>query len=180
MTTEPEFSRRYAVDRVSVAGIHFDVSAGAEERAALLQRLELASLGRLEASGMIERCDDGLVIALRCHIRAELEQVCVVTAEPVPVALDLEVERLFLPAGINHAAAEDGLQEIALSPELDEPDPLTSPFLDIGEVIAEEIALALDPYPHAPDADRVLAEVNRAAEPEGPFAALAALRGQAH
>ena len=47
----------------------------------------------------------------------------------------------------------------------------------LGEIVAEELSLALDPYPRAPGADAVLAEVNTGAEDQaGVFAPLAALR----
>lgn len=174
MATLPELSRRYGVDRIGAAGIAFEISASAEERCALAARLELASLGRLEAAGTIERRGAGRLIALRCRVRAELEQVCVVTLEPVPATLDLAVERLFLPVDADPAL------EITLSPDLDEPDPLALPFLDVGEIVTEEVALALDPYPRAASADALLAEVADAPEPEGPFAELAAARGLAH
>jgi uncharacterized metal-binding protein YceD (DUF177 family) len=174
LDTGPELSRRYGIDRVGAAGVRFDISASAEERRALEQRLELASLRRLEARGRIERRGDGQLIGLSCRIVAELEQICVVTLEPVPATLDFLVERLFLPetGDLGHA--------IALSPEVDEPDPLALPFLDVGEIVTEELALALDPYPRAAGADDLLALLPREPEPEGPFAGLAAAHRQAH
>ncbi len=174
MAAEPEFSRRYGVERIGAAGIGFDISASAEERLALALRLELASLRRLEARGTIERRGAGQMIKVSCRVRAELEQVCVVTLEPVPAVLDMAVERLFLPV------AADPALEVTLSPDLDEPDPLALPFLDVGEMVTEEVALALDPYPRAATADALLAEAAGEPEPEGPFAMLAAARGQAH
>jgi hypothetical protein len=67
--------------------------------------------------------------------------------------------------------------EIEIDPDVDVPEPLGEDGLDLGEVAAEEMAVALDPYPRAPDADAVLAEVAaRAAEEDrGPFAVLAPL-----
>jgi hypothetical protein len=45
---------------------------------------------------------------------------------------------------------------------------------DLGEALAEQLALALDPYPRAPDA-ALPPEAEEA--PASPFARLAALRG---
>jgi hypothetical protein len=61
----------------------------------------------------------------------------------------------------------------------------------VGELVAEELAVALDPYPRSPAADAVLAE-HASAPPTGagdegdgdaggrPFGALAALRRRRH
>jgi hypothetical protein len=51
--------------------------------------------------------------------------------------------------------------------------------IDIGEAIAQTLALALDPYPRAPDAEAALKEAGVKSEAEaGPFAALAALKAR--
>jgi hypothetical protein len=52
--------------------------------------------------------------------------------------------------------------------------------VDIGAIALEELALALDPYPRAPDADAILAASNAATdddvEARRPFAVLARKR----
>ena len=49
--------------------------------------------------------------------------------------------------------------------------------VDLGEAAAETMALALDPYPRAPEAPNVLREAGVLSEEEaGPFGALAGLR----
>ncbi len=51
--------------------------------------------------------------------------------------------------------------------------------IDVGEAVAETLALNLDPWPRAPDAEAALraAGVKREGEEErGPFAALAGLK----
>jgi hypothetical protein len=57
----------------------------------------------------------------------------------------------------------------------DDPDEIESAdgIADLGEAVAEQLALALDPYPRAPDAE-LPPEAND--EAAGAFAALAALR----
>ena len=55
----------------------------------------------------------------------------------------------------------------------------TAASIDIGEAAAETLALALDPYPRAPDAGEALKAAGVKGEEEaGPFAALAALKGK--
>ena len=51
--------------------------------------------------------------------------------------------------------------------------------VDLGEALAEQLALALDPYPRAPTADTRIKEIGILSEEEaGPFGALAALKDQ--
>jgi len=49
--------------------------------------------------------------------------------------------------------------------------------IDLGEAVAETLALALDPFPRSPDADAALREAGVLSEEDaGPFAALKALK----
>ena len=49
--------------------------------------------------------------------------------------------------------------------------------VDLGEAVAETLALSLDPYPRSPDADATLRKAGVKTEAEaGPFGALAALK----
>ena len=51
--------------------------------------------------------------------------------------------------------------------------------IDMGEAVAETVALAMAPYPRAPDADAILREAGVLQEDQaGPFAALLALKGK--
>jgi uncharacterized metal-binding protein YceD (DUF177 family) len=64
----------------------------------------------------------------------------------------------------------------------DDVEPLRGTQIDLGEMLAEELALALDPYPRAPDADILVSEALGpnisfgSAEPDSPFAALEQLQ----
>ena len=48
--------------------------------------------------------------------------------------------------------------------------------LDLGEILAEELALALDPYPRAAEADARMAALGAGDAETSAFAALAALK----
>ena len=66
----------------------------------------------------------------------------------------------------------------------DAPEPIEGGIIDLGEAVAQQLALALDPYPRAPGA-AILPEIGvnagaavaRSPEP-GPFAALAGIIGR--
>ncbi len=177
MPTTPEFSRPCAVDRLPAGGFAFDLEAQPAERAALARRFDLAALDRLVAEGSVEAVPGGL-FEVQGRLRAEFSQRCVVTFEPVPATIDEEFRRLFTREVAPPAQPGGAEVEIDLDAVDDLPEPLGENGLDLGEVVAEEMAVALDPYPRAPNADAVLAEVAAQAgeEDRGPFAVLAPLR----
>ena len=78
-------------------------------------------------------------------------------------------------------AARD--KEVEIDPESeDPPEPLEGGALDLGELVSEELALALDPYPRKPGVAPVDlsfgAPEEESDEEDSPFAALAALKGR--
>lgn len=162
----PELSRPIDLERLPEGGLSLDIVADPAERERLARRLELVELTRLEARAIIDRLP-GELVRVRGHVTAELQQSCIVTLEPVAQALEFELERLF------GASLEPDSGEIVLDPDTVDIEPLDGPTLDIGELVAEELALALDPYPRVPGAEGPA----DTGEPEaGPFAALEALR----
>jgi len=109
------------------------------------------------------------------RFEAEVVQACVVTLEPVRSRLSENFTMAF--GGSSRAAG--GAVVIGLEDE-DPPEELIEGRIDLGETVAQQLAVALDPYPHAPGAGE-----KPAASDEGeaggekkasPFAALAQLR----
>lgn len=54
--------------------------------------------------------------------------------------------------------------------ERDEPEPLEGTILDLGEIVAEELALSLDPYPRGPLADEIMRAWSTSAREQPPMA----------
>jgi hypothetical protein len=164
----PEFSRLAALDRATETPQSWSIEANEAERAALAQRFGLLSLGRLVASLTWRRQAGGLV-RLDGLLEASLAQPCVVTLEPVPA----EIAESFTLRFMRGVAAED--REVVVDAEAeDPPEPLGDGPVDVGEIVAQQLALALDPYPRAPGVD--LGSVLPDAEPESPFTVLRGLR----
>lgn len=182
-----EFSRVVEVGRIGEAGLHLDLEAGAAERVALAERFGLLGVESLVAQAdlrLIGGTDD---IRLRGSFAADVIQSCVVTLEPVPAHLAESFELVFSPraAALDEEAGEE--VQVAFDADgnlLEEPlEPLTGGRIDVGEAVAEQLALALDPYPRKPDA----LLPNRFAAPPGdgagadrresPFAVLQRLKG---
>lgn len=169
MSAGNEFSRTFVVDPMPHAGISFVVKAAPQELLALSTRFDLLGFDRLEARGWIRQEGPAGRIAVEGRLEAGVTQACVTTLAPVPASLAADFRRLF-------GATEDvpAAAEIVVDPLAEEIEPLTGRELDVGEIVAEELVLALDPYPRAPGAG--LAEPSSADRDDGPFAALARRR----
>jgi uncharacterized metal-binding protein YceD (DUF177 family) len=168
--TTSEFARRFAVERLPPEGLTFTIEASPGERQSLASRLELERLDALRATGRISRGGAGDLVRVEADVTADLAQSCVVTLEPVPARPSFRFERLFT------LAPTEPDDEIVLDPAALDLEPLEGAELDIGELVVEELALHLDPYPRAPGADEELAVLLPPEVPEGPLAELAALR----
>lgn len=169
--TAPEFSRAVRIDSIGEAPRPMEIAAEESERAALAARFGLIGLARLEAALTLSR--RGGEVSVRGRLAAAVTQACVATAEPVAAEIDAPFDILFRPQP-DADAPED---EIELSESEMDVVFLTGAEIDVGEAVAETLALALDPYPRAPDADEALKAAGVKSEEEaGPFAALAGLR----
>lgn len=167
--TTPEFSRPVPLDSISESPRSLHVEAGEAERAALARRFGLKSVERLEGDARVFRRAAGIFAEGR--MRGEVVQSCVVTDEALPVTLDE-------PFTIRFALArEPEGEEIELSAEECDVVFYEGGAIDLGEALAETMALSLDPFPRSPNADAALREAGVLSEAEaGPFGALAGLR----
>jgi len=175
----PEFSRPLELERIGSTELREDIAATAEERAALARRFGLLALDRLSARLRIRRVGRGIV-RLEGAFVAELTQSCVITLAPVRSHLSETFVQLYAPpeAGRRPAAGE----AVVVDPEAeDPPETLHGEVLDLGEAVAQQLAVAIEPYPRAPGARLEAAAAGEEAPGEevagtGPFADLAALK----
>jgi uncharacterized metal-binding protein YceD (DUF177 family) len=169
-----EFSRVVRVDDLPPGGTAMTVTADAAECAALAARFDLLALRGLKA--MLEltpgSAGGGRTLHVAGRLTAEVEQACVVTLDPVPSRVDEPVDLSFAEA-VEPAAAE---AVVAVDAE-DPPEPMADGAVDLGEAVAELLALALEPYPRKPGAVfEPLPEPAAAAA--SPFAALRQIKGK--
>jgi uncharacterized metal-binding protein YceD (DUF177 family) len=168
----PEFSRPLDVAAVPPHGIKQKMDADEAERSALASRLGLAGLTGLHAELLIEPWrEDGLKIT--GTLTASVIQTCVVTADDFDSRLADDFTRWFS----SDDAVSDG-SELFVDPLAeDEPDVIVDGTIDLGEVVAEQLALILDPYPRKPGAEFEASHDDGAdAGKVTPFAALEKLR----
>ena len=165
------FSRPIRISAVSTAGKRLAIEANAEERAALAEANGLQAVESFTASLLLRR-EGEAALRVTGELAAEVVYSCVVTLEPVPGRVEEAVDVRFrsdLPEEIAGG-------EVNLEAE-DPPEPAPGGVADIGAILAEFFTLGLDPYPRAPGAE--LPESLAPSATEGPFAALARLKGKA-
>ena len=169
--TTPEFSRTVRVDQIARHAQGVTIAADAAEREALARRFNLLALDRLEADyGLTE---EGGAIVARGRVRADLAQPCVATGVPVPERVDTDFLLRFVPEG----ASEGEGEELEIDSEDCDVIGFDGQMIDMGEAVAETVALAMTPYPRSPQADDYLREAGVLSEEQAsPFAALLGLK----
>ncbi|GAN77093.1 YceD family protein [Acidisphaera rubrifaciens] len=137
----PEFSRPYAVSAVGPEGRTAEVEAGHGERALLASRFGLPAIESLRCRFLLRPLRGGALSADGV-LEARVRQVCVITGD--------EFESVVTEPFVLHFVPESALSEEI---DVDAPDeiPIVGSHIDLGEAAAEQLALALDPYPRHPD-----------------------------
>ncbi len=175
----PEFSRRVVVEEIAAAGDTREIVAEPEERDALARRFGLLAFAELSASLRLQPLGHGLV-RVEGRLTAAVEQRCVVTLEPIARRIEVSFAVVYGPT-----AAAAATHEVVMTADEDAPpESIEDGAIDLGEATAQQLGLALDDFPRAPNADldslrAELRGLRRVADPPcGPFAALAALRAR--
>jgi uncharacterized metal-binding protein YceD (DUF177 family) len=147
------------------------LTATAEECAALARRFALVAVKRLTAT--IALVADGATVRANGMLDADIVQSCAVSGEDLPVRIAAPVTLRFVPA-VPLAPTDEAVELSA--DELDDIEMDGTQF-DLGEALAQELALAIDPYAEGPGAAEARRKAGIANEGEnGPFADLAALK----
>lgn len=163
----PEFSR--PIDRRHLGAQPVSLVADEAERRALAERFGLVAINRFEAT--VSLAADGDTVVAEGTFSADVVQSCAITGDDLPVAVSEEIALRFVP--------EVAIDQDEIELEADELDeiPYAGTSFDLGEAVAQSLALAIDPFATGPDAERVRMEQGLADEDaSGPFAALAALK----
>ncbi|MDY0873093.1 YceD family protein [Dongia rigui] len=136
------FSRQIEAASVSPRATERQLEAGPAERTALAEVLELQAIDRLVATLHLRRLASGLV-EVTGDLESEVVQTCVITLEPVPAQIREHFRLTF-----GDAEPEPALSEIDIHfDDSDPPEPIVDGKIDLGALVAEQLSLALDPYP---------------------------------
>ena len=142
-TDNPEFPRPVDLARVGDAVTRLEIAANAAERAALAKRFGVPAIDSLQAKLELRRIRGGAAVKLAGQLTADVTQSCVVTLEPVKQHVEEAFEVLYSNDVTDEQTAIGAASDIAW------PEPLPEGPLDVGEAVAEQLSLALDPYPRA-------------------------------
>lgn len=153
---------------VPAAGMSVRLSAGAEDRRAIADRLQLPAVEDCTATIRIRPEGGRDRTTIEGRLSARLVRRCVVTDDPFTEAVEQTVECLVVKEEPD--ARDDGA---------DEPDCEVVPdgVVDLAELTIQYLAVSMAAYPRGPDADRALAAfraetTSAAGEPDSPFAGL--------
>lgn len=164
-----EFSR--IVDSRFIDAKPLRLEANAAERAALAERFGIVAIERLVAEIALEPGKKG--VSASGTLDAQIVQSCAVSAEDLPVTVHETLSLRFVPERAPSRADE----EIELDAgDLDEIE-FTGTQFDLGEAVAQSLALAIDPFLEGPDAEEFRKTSGFFGEAkENPFSALGKLR----
>ena len=164
-----EFSRIFDIRGIPNDSIKLD--ADAAELAALARRIGVESIERFEAEVTLVR--SGTIIDVTGRIAADVTQMCAISNEPFATTVDEPLALRFVPETAPSAAEI----ELEIDSEASDEIPYTGTQFDLGEEIAQSLALAIDPYATGPNADGVREETGLSDRASGgAFAGLAALK----
>lgn len=174
MTETPEFSRLFDVRQADRKQARLEPTEA--ERAALSTRFGIVRIDSLVADlelSLIQRAGAAHV-EVRGTLKAEIVQPCAISAEDLPVSIDEPVFLRFVPEGSVQYAPDE---EIELDADACDELEYQGAHIDLGEAVAQSLALAIDPFLTGPDADaaRKAAGIGTP-EDQGPFAALKGLK----
>ncbi|MGH7118745.1 MAG: YceD family protein [Acetobacteraceae bacterium] len=138
----PELFRPLRPASIPATGYRVEITANPEERSKLARRFNLPSVEDLSCSFTLTR-EPGAAIHASGVLSARVTQICRVTLAPFPASIEEHFTVRFVPEGCEAAPFD-----------LEAPDeiPYSGGTLDLGEVAAEQLALALDPWPRKPGA----------------------------
>ncbi len=167
-------------------GLKTKRAAATEELNVLAKALDVVAVDALALDYAIKNAGAG-VYRLTGRLTAKVVQSCVVTLEPVPGDIDEDIQVEFRPDArslLRHAKgkAGDDVADDTLDVDFEsdvDVEPITDGRMEIGRIVFETLAAALDPYPRAPGAaldwqDEAAAEPSKVS----PFAALAKLKNK--
>jgi uncharacterized metal-binding protein YceD (DUF177 family) len=169
-SSELELSRPLAVDKIPPSGLEEKITASKAERQRVAERFGLLDLSDLKAHLDVHPTHGGQVIAVTGTMTAEVVQQCVVTLESLPSHIEQNIAVRY--ADETEKTAANALQ---IEPDEDDIEPIIGGVIDLGELVAQHLGTALDPYPRKPGLAFVEAAYGDGETDNNPFAKLTEL-----
>lgn len=138
-----EFSRPHDLRELEELPHSIELTAADAECKALALRFGQPSIRNLRASLTLAWLIREKILVVSGSFGAEVVQTCVVSLEPIRSIVEEEINLLF-------ARDSEVSRDVA---DLEDAEPLVGEIIDLGEIIAGEFSLSLDPYPRREDID---------------------------
>ena len=188
MTTLHEFTFNIPAAKIGPEPYKASFIADSKALKLLAKRYGIISVESLEGEVTLRRESDGMTIAAMGSFAADVTQACVTTLEPVEDHITETFEGWFLDESqassferarrkkLEVEAGDMPLEdnEMPLVEERDEPEVIVGGMVEVGELVAQYLSLALNPYPHcegAAPSEHVMNE-EEAQKKASPFAIL--------
>lgn len=172
MNAEP-FSFSIVAADVPAEGRRYRIEADEEQRRGLAELLDIPAVESLTAELEV-RPVHGSALSVRGGLKASVVQTDVVSLDPVEQSVAEDIDVTLIQA--QGAASRRAGKELVDAAEADGPDLYHQGRIDLGIIVREHLALGLDPYPRASDAEFPGHIEDEPGHDPSPFAALAALK----
>lgn len=172
MQKKSEMMRTVDLLRLPQKGQTLKIIADADELIQVAKRFSLVDVKSIEASVLMK---GQRVVHVTGSFKAEITQKCVVTLEDVPETVEGTFEEIFSP-DVEVLKPEEMLE---INMDSEQLEPMGDGKVDIGELVLENLALAINPYPRKQGlTDDFFYKDDDFDEgmPENPFAKLAELK----
>ena len=131
------------------AGLSRRLEPDADARKRIARSLDLQGLESFVAEIELAPTPTSSAWTLKGRVTAHAVQTCGLTLEPLP----LDVDRRFSIQLVELAPQE--AEEIEVTLDEDDVDPIEDGKIDLGQYAIEQLALSLDPFPRKPGAEFV-------------------------
>ena len=166
-------SWEHRLEDIPASGLAIERVADAAERQQVAAALDLNALMSFSARYQITPLSLSRY-KLTGELNADIEQTCVATLEPVTAAIRESYAATYWP---QETMPEPAAGQVDLNAAEPDPEPIVDGKIDVGRIIFESLAAAIDPFPRRPGAefDGPLTAPT-GSTPESPFAVLASLK----
>ena len=163
------------VSQLPDAGLHQVLETTPAQRGLLAAAAGVTAVLKAEASFDVTP-EAGGRVHVTGTVRARVEQICVVSLDPVQNDVEEPIEVTFVPAEQISATPKSVQKEQGDEAEIpDPPEAIVNGAIDLGQIATEFLVLGIDPYPRKPGV--AFESTETPADPdEHPFAALRALK----
>jgi len=171
----PEFSRPLNVESLKIGKSEQTLEATPDECAQLAQRFDLLTLDHLSANVQLNRkgAGDSIRVFVSGRLNAGITQSCVITLDPVSSEIEADFNAAF------DSEAEDIKSDCDFDISNDDiAEPIIDGSIDLGELVAQYLAVEIDPFPRKEGADGSGMTLESANTETNPFSVLKKLKSE--